>query len=154
MKNALSAATGTVRAAVPGDAAAILALEAVFPSDRLSAAAVRRLLHSAAVRVWVVEEGSELLGNLILQVPRRWHVARIYSLAVAPAARGRGYARRLLEAAECAARDLHRCALSLEVRADNAAARALYAATGYREVAQLPAYYDDGAAGLRLRKDL
>jgi ribosomal-protein-alanine N-acetyltransferase len=42
----------------------------------------------------------------------------------------------------------------LEVRADNAAARALYAKLGFAESGQLPGYYEDGADGLRLTLDL
>jgi len=75
-------------------------------------------------------------------------------VVVAPAARGRGLARRLVAVAEAQARRLGSDAVALEVRADNRAARALYARLGYVEVARLPEYYEDGAAGLRLVKRL
>mgnify|MGYP006197207747 CR=1 FL=1 len=43
--------------------------------------------------------------------------------------------------------------LRLEVRQDNAAANALYQAAGYRPLAALPGYYEDGAAGWRYGRD-
>jgi ribosomal protein S18 acetylase RimI-like enzyme len=81
-------------------------------------------------------------------------VARLTSFAVEPDSRGRGIARRLLSALEDAAA-AHGCAgLRLEVRADNAAAIALYTAAGYRRFAVYPAYYEDDMAALRLEKPL
>jgi ribosomal protein S18 acetylase RimI-like enzyme len=56
---------------------------------------------------------------------------------------------------------MHRDALAagcvtatLEVRADNTAARALYAGLGYAVAAALPGYYEDGGDGLRLTRVL
>ena len=43
-------------------------------------------------------------------------------------------------------------AMTLEVRQDNATANALYLAAGYRRLAALPAYYEDGAPGWRYLK--
>ena len=65
----------------------------------------------------------------------------IHNLAVAPAARRRGLAARLLRlvlgiAAAQGARTAH-----LEVRRGNAAARGLYRAAGFREEGVRPAYY-------------
>ncbi len=81
-------------------------------------------------------------------------LARLTSFAVEPGCRGRGIARRLLSALEDAAA-AHGCSgLRLEVRADNAAAIALYTAAGYRRFAVYPAYYEDDMAALRLEKPL
>lgn len=136
------------------DAAAILALEAHFPGDRLSPRAVLRLLRSASARVWVVDGNDGVAGALVLLTRAGSATARIYSLAIAPAARGQGLARALVRQAEAHAAAAGLRALSLEVRQDNAAARALYSALGYAPVRVLPGYYDDGADGLRLRKEL
>lgn len=144
----------TIRLARTDDAPAILALEAQFPGDRLSPQSVRRLLRSASARVWVAEHGGEVLGNLVLLVPQRTRHARIYSVVVAPQARGRGLAAALLAAAETEARALGRLRMTLEVRADNEAARALYTRCGYRCVARRPGYYDDGADGEAWHKSL
>lgn len=139
-----------VRAAKPGDAPAMLALESLFPSDRMSARSIRRFIASPSARVFVAVRGAELLGDLVLLLRANSRNARIYSVVVNPQARGLGIGNRLVEAAERAARREGRAAVSLEVRTDNVAARALYAKRGYVETHTLPAYYDDGADGLRL----
>lgn len=65
----------------------------------------------------------------------------VHNLAVVPQARRQGLARRLLTLTlEIAARKGARAA-QLEVRAGNAAARALYRAMGFREVGNRNAYY-------------
>lgn len=73
--------------------------------------------------------------------------AEILTLAVRPAARRRGLGGRLVGegAVEAAARGATR--LFLEVAADNAAARALYAQAGFAEAGRRPGYYagPDGA---------
>ena len=67
--------------------------------------------------------------------------AHVHNLAVVPDARRQGLAHRLLTLTlEIAARKGARGAL-LEVRAGNAAARALYRGMGFREVGARPAYY-------------
>lgn len=144
-----------IRRAVSADAAAILELERHFPSDQMSARSVRGFLGSPRARVWVAQiEVGHVAGNLILLTRVRSSTARIYSVVVDPAARGRGIAQSLLLAAETAALKLGIAAITLEVRADNAAALALYRKHGYAEIRRLPGFYDDGADGLKLRKTL
>jgi len=58
----------------------------------------------------------------------------------------------LREAAEQAARARGASALRLEVREDNAPARGLYERQGYRPLARIADYYEDGATALRLEK--
>ncbi len=139
-----------IRAARADDAAGILALEASFPTDRMSARSVRRFIGLQAVLVAV--SGRTVVGALVLLLRRNSRWARIYSVAVDPLWRGRGIGRRLVVGAAAHARAAGCLGVGLEVRADNAAARALYAALGYHEVAHLPGYYEDGAPGIRLRK--
>ncbi|HUP92156.1 MAG TPA: GNAT family N-acetyltransferase [Solimonas sp.] len=169
-----------IRKARTADARAILDLERHFPSDRMSLRSVRRFIASPSARVWVaaatnpesripkrlarvpaslalpddVRPNPDLGGALILMTRRGSRTARIYSLVVGPEGRGRGLGSALVERAERAARRLGCAALSLEVRADNAAARALYARRGYADERALPGFYDDGADGLKLRKVL
>ncbi|MGQ0529266.1 MAG: GNAT family N-acetyltransferase [Panacagrimonas sp.] len=150
----MSAERGRIRRATPADAAAMLALEALFPSDRMSARSIRRFITVSSARVFVALRGSELLGNLVLLLRKGSRAARIYSVVVSPQARGLGIGNRLVEAAERATMREGRDRVSLEVRADNTAARALYAKRGYLEAQRLPAYYDDGTDGLRLLRKL
>lgn len=75
---------------------------------------------------------------------------RLYSLAVDPESRGKGLGKKLIAALVHAAPQ--RCdTLTLEVRADNVAAQALYEKIGMWIDAHLPEYYPDGAHGIRYR---
>lgn len=143
-----------VRVATLADAAAMLQLETLFPSDRMSVRSIRRFIAAPGARVLVAVRGTDLLGNLVLLLRANSRKARIYSVVVSPQARGLGIGNRLVEAAERAAKREGRSAVTLEVRGDNTAAQALYAKRGYVEERRLPAYYDDGADGLRLSRDL
>ncbi|MFP5512799.1 MAG: GNAT family N-acetyltransferase [Alphaproteobacteria bacterium] len=98
--------------------------------------------------------GNRPVGYGVLGFHAGTPLARLTSFAVEPDSRGQGIARRLLSALEDAAA-AHGCrGLRLEVRADNAAAIALYAGAGYRRFAVYPAYYEDDMAALRLEKPL
>lgn len=147
-------ASGRVRRAVHADDSAILTLEELFPGDRISMRSLRAFLKSGNAPVWVAELDGAVVGSLIMLTRSNSRSARIYSVVVAPQARGRRLGERMVRAAQAQARRMGLDAMSLEVRADNAAARALYAKLGYALVRELPAYYEDGADGLRLRKAL
>ncbi len=127
-------------------------METHFPSDRMSARSVRNFLRAPSAYVWVVEAANELVGSLVLLTRKGVHSARIYSVIVLPQMRGQGLAAKLVADAEAQTRKLGLSAVTLEVRDDNAAARALYRKLGYVEEKSLPAFYDDGSDGLRLRK--
>ena len=77
-----------------------------------------------AAETWVLEHEGVAVGRLVLE--RSGPMARVVDLSVARAARRRGIARQALRALqdECTA-------LALRVRADNGAARALYASLGF-----------------------
>lgn len=143
-----------IRRGAARDAAAILEMESHFPSDRMSARSVRNFLRAPSAHVWVVEAANELVGSLVLLTRKGVRSARIYSVIVLPQMRGQGLAAKLVAAAETQTRKLGLDAVTLEVREDNAAARALYRKLGYIEEKPLPAFYDDGSDGLRLRKTL
>ncbi len=134
-----------LRPANPADLDALIALEeAVFDYDRLSRAQYRRHLRSPNAVLLVAVRGDALLGSALVFFRRGTRRARLYSLAVAPAARGLGLARRLLMAVEAAARRRGCNGLRLEVRTDNAAAIALYEKHGYRRTGLRTGYYDNG----------
>jgi ribosomal protein S18 acetylase RimI-like enzyme len=142
-----------LRAARAADLPALLALEARFPGDRLSPRQFRHHLANPRARLRVAVGEGGLLGYHLLLLRRGSAWARLYSIAVDPAARGRGLGRRLLADAEAQARAAGCTGLRLEVRQDNAAAVALYEAAGYRRVAALPNYYDDGTPGWRYAQE-
>lgn len=84
---------------------------------------------------WLLTDGKEALGRVVLD----WtcDTLRVVDLAVAPHARRHGVARTVLGALQDAC--LGQRAMTLRVRCENTAARALYAACGFA-VAR-----DDGA---------
>jgi ribosomal-protein-alanine N-acetyltransferase len=127
----------------------------------MSARSVRALLKSPSALVLVAAPSPEsrvrspgLFGALIVLTRRNSRIARIYSVVVSADARGQGLGRRLVEHSERAMAKRGCEALSLEVREDNAAARALYARMGYCLAERLTGYYEDGGHGLRLRRPL
>lgn len=143
--------TCRLRAARATDLPALLALEARFPGDRLSARQFRHHLGNPRACLRVAIAGRLVGYHLVLfRSGSAW--GRLYSLAVDEAARGRGLGRRLLADAERQAWAAGCRGLRLEVRQDNVAAVALYEAAGYRRQAALPAYYQDGGAGWRYQK--
>jgi ribosomal-protein-alanine N-acetyltransferase len=77
--------------------------------------------------------------------------AEILTIAVRPGARGQGVGRALLNALLAEAAKRGALDLFLEVAEPNAAARALYAGAGAKEVGRRRRYYADGADALVLR---
>ncbi len=146
--------TARIRAANVQDLDGLLRLEALFPSDRLTRPALRRLLRVPSAQIYVAVQQAEVVGDVVVLRRQGSDAARVYSLVVAPAARGQGLGGRLIARAEQAARQAGLARLRLEVRTDNTAARALYAGRGYQQVAALSGYYEDGSDGLRLEKQL
>jgi ribosomal-protein-alanine N-acetyltransferase len=94
----------------------------------------RDLLNSAGVLALLDDDGFMLLRALADE-------AEILTLAVAPAARGRGLGRALVEAGAQAAAAAGAETLFLEVAADNAPALPLYAAAGFERVGERRGYY-------------
>jgi len=141
------------RDARPADLPALLELEAGFPGDRLSVRQLRHHLVNPRARFRVADDGVGVLACHLLLLRRGSQRARLYSIAVAAAARGQGLGRRLLADAEAQAHAAGCRGLRLEVRQDNAGANALYRAAGYHRLAALPGYYDDGADGWRYGRD-
>jgi ribosomal protein S18 acetylase RimI-like enzyme len=144
-----------VRKAEPGDIDALVALEQrVFATDRLSRRSLQRFLKSPSAELIVAEEGRGLAGTAIVLFRPRSVVARLYSLAVAPQAGGRGVAPMLLEAAESAALARGCRVMRLEVHHTNNAAISRYRKGGYRQIGRSAGYYEDGGDALRFEKRL
>ena len=127
---------------------------AAFAGDRLSLRSFRRLISrpSAHIRV-AVADGAVVGYNLVLTRAGST-VARLYSIAVAAAARGQGYGERLLADAERQAARAGAAILRLEVRRDNRSAIHLYERRRYRAIGTYPQYYADGCDALRYEKSL
>ena len=144
-----------IRHAVPSDLDALVALEeSSFDHDRVSRAQIRRHIAGTSAVVLVAEEHGQVLGAALLFFRHRAKASRLYSIAIAHAARGRGLGGMLLEAAEAQAHDRGCTAMKLEVRTDKVAAIALYERHGYRRGARVPAFYENGMDAWHYRKEL
>ena len=130
------------------DLAALHALAFDGPA-RWSRAALAEAV--ADPRGLLLHVGPPLLGFALSRVAA--DEAELLTLAVDPAARRRGVARRLLRGFERRARARGAVAAFLEVDEGNAPARALYAGEGWEAAGRRPAYYG-GSDALILRKAL
>jgi ribosomal-protein-alanine N-acetyltransferase len=131
------AARCRIRAATSADLGAIVAIERASFADPWPAEAFRA--HLADVFL-VAESAATLAGYAVA-----WSLGpegEVLNLAVAPADRGRGTGRMLLDAllAELGRRAVRRA--FLEVRSSNMAARRLYEGAGFLEVGRRRGYYE------------
>jgi len=145
-----------VRRAEVSDLDDLVALEeSSFPKDRLSRAQYRKHLDSETALVLVASANHRrFLGTAVVFFRRATTIARLYSLATAPAAQGKGVGTELIETSEDAARARGCRALRLEVRKDNDVAIRLYKRLGYTVIGEYAAYYADGSDALRFEKPL
>ncbi|GGL35554.1 N-acetyltransferase [Phycicoccus endophyticus] len=145
----------TVRAAHWSDLRALAALETrIFPDDAWTEASWWAELAGRPRREYLVlEAGGALAGYAGLD--HGGEVADVMTLAVVPQRRGDGLGRLLLESLEAAAAARGAGHLMLEVRADNAAALALYARGGFEVLTRRRGYYHPGAVdAVVMRKHL
>lgn len=133
-----------IRDARAGDAGAIGALERQCFADPWPEEAVAAYINGGNCLMLCAEgEGGELLGYVGMQ-----HVldeGYIGNVCTAPQHRRRGVARALLAELEARSRRLGLAFLTLEARASNAAAIALYEGAGYGRVGTRPGYYQHPA---------
>jgi ribosomal protein S18 acetylase RimI-like enzyme len=146
-----------VRRAELSDLDDLVALEeATFDHDVVSRAQYRRHLDSDSARVLIASANHRrFLGTALVFFRKGSRVARLYSIASLPEARGKGVGTALIEAAEAAARQRRCDTLRLEVRTDNDAAVRLYERTGYHRVGPVvKKFYEDGSHAFRYEKKL
>lgn len=144
-----------IRRASPDDLDALVALEnRCFDGDRMSRRSYAAALRNPRARVLAAMDGRKLVGAAVVFLRSDTPAARLYSVAVDPALRGRGLGARLLTAAEQAAREGGAASLRLEVKDRNKTALALYAKSGYGIIGRIAQYYDDGSDARRLEKTL
>jgi [ribosomal protein S18]-alanine N-acetyltransferase len=149
----------TVRPAVAADASAIATLERDnLGTDAWSEALVAEGVagNLPTVRYLVAEvdgrDGPSIVGHAVTSVVA--DIAELQRIAVDPAHRRTGLATELLEAVIGAAREGGADRLLLEVREDNAGARAFYASREFVEVDRRRRYYRDGATAVVLLRSV
>ena len=148
-------AQAACRSALLADLEQLVALEQqCFESERIRRRQFRHLLSRANAVVLVYEREGLLLGDIVVLFNRATSTARIYSIAVAHQARGRGIARQLVKAAEDAAWGRQRAWVRLEVRKDNSASINLFESLGYHRFGEHSHYYEDHADAWRYEKTL
>lgn len=145
----------SIRRARATDAGRLAELEeAIFPGDQMSRRRFAALASRPSALILAARVRREIVGYAILLTRRGIRSARLYALAVAPAAAGRGIGRALLAKVEASARRRGARRLHLEVRADNRRAIRLYQSAGYTLIGERDDYYADGMAALLFSRDL
>ncbi|MCC2113924.1 MAG: peptidase C39 family protein, partial [Hyphomicrobiales bacterium] len=146
-------ATPILRPATASDIDQLVRLEDTsFETDRISRRSFRNLIEAPTAACLVAEIDGQVAGYAMLLFRQGTALARLYSIAVDKAYRGRRIGAKLLEGAELAAFDRDRIMLRLEVREDNRDAIALYRANGYRQFGRYLDYYEDHADAIRFEK--
>ncbi|HEY7774733.1 MAG TPA: GNAT family N-acetyltransferase/peptidase C39 family protein [Marinagarivorans sp.] len=135
------------------DLDALVAIEQTcFQYDRLSRRRMKHWLSAANGLFWVAKIDGVVSGYGLVLLHKGTRHARLYSLALLPACRGKGVAKQLLNALETAAADKGRLFMRLEVAKPNEAAIGLYQQLGYRVFGEYSEYYEDAEDALRMQK--
>lgn len=102
--------------------------------------------------VLVARRGRLIAGFAIMRYAD--DTAHLNLLAVDPLHRRRGVGQRLVRWLEETALTAGTFVIQLELRMENPGARAFYAALGYRELLQIPGYYQGVEAAIRMQRDV
>jgi ribosomal-protein-alanine N-acetyltransferase len=139
-----------------GDAALLAAMSEALIEHGLKpawgAARIRWHMRDADSVVLTARLGLTIAGFAIMRYGD--DVAHLNLLAVAPAHCRRGVARALLQWLEETALTAGTFIIGLELREGNAAARAFYRKLEYRELGQIPGYYQGIEAAIRMTRDV
>ncbi len=150
----------SLRRAARADAIDIVEIEAsaFIEEDRFSVRQIRRLIDNPRAIVLVAEERVNdqptIRGWIVALVRnhRRWQSGRIYGVAVAHPAKGKGIGRALVQSVIEQLAEAGISRVYLEVRADNTPAMTLYESLGFEAIALLADYYADDIHGIRMRR--
>jgi [ribosomal protein S18]-alanine N-acetyltransferase len=136
----------------PRDAVAIAAIHGASFKRGWGEDELNQLLGDRDVVAHRIAAGSAFAGFILSRLISG--EAEILSIAIAPAYRGRGLARPLLDLHVRRLAGLGARTIFLEVDQENAPANGLYRNAGFYEVGQRKGYYNGGATALVLRRDL
>jgi ribosomal protein S18 acetylase RimI-like enzyme len=123
-----------------------------FNEESFSRTQLRYLITRSKADFLVAEEESQVSAFIVLLKRLTSRGLRIYSIAVSPAQRGKGFARLLLSEAEKRARLNGNQYLTLEVSELNNEAIRLYLSSGFEVFGEKSAYYKNGSKALLMRK--
>ena len=125
-----------------------------FEFDLFTRKQYRYLIAKANSTAFVLTVGKVISGSAIVLWRKNSTKAHLYTIAVDPALQGRGLGKRLLEVCLKEARRRGCDRFSLEVRADNKRAIALYKMAGYEITGRVAKYYEDDCDALQMEKQL
>lgn len=142
-----------IRPAGESDIPALIALEqASFDTDRLSKRRIRHWVQTGNRIFLVLLIDKTVAGYCLILLHKGTRLARLYSIAIAGSARGKGLGKRLLTEAEELATDQGRLYMRLEVARNNRRAIRLYESMGYMIFGEKQDYYEDHQDALRMQK--
>lgn len=141
-----------LRSLAPQDAAGLAALERAGSATPWSEKQIAVELEKPGSQVWVAEVAGRPAGYVVLWLAGE--EGQVANIAVDRALRRRGLGRALLAQAEAGARQAGARCLTLEVRAGNHEARALYENRGFRTTGRRNRYYDNSEDALLMEKSL
>ncbi len=128
--------------------------QACFVTDRLSVRSFRRFISEKRSDLYLCFHNNQLAGYYLLLYRRGTSLARLYSIAILPAFRGKGLAATLMTDAEQKALARYCAFLRLEVRPDNPSAIRLYQRLGYHPFGMKIDFYEDHADALCMQKQI
>jgi ribosomal-protein-alanine N-acetyltransferase len=140
------------------DAGLLARIHAECFEDHWQAVSFRTLLHGAGVFGLVGGRigGPQILSFIVVRIAA--DEAEILTLATSPAARGKGFASRLVGAAVEEAKNRGALSLFLEVAETNQEGLRLYKKLGFEQVALRPRYYESrtnaAIAAVVMRREL
>jgi ribosomal-protein-alanine N-acetyltransferase len=143
-----------IRPAAPADLSQLAALEAVAFAEPWSPALLAAELAQPGGVMLVASAGDGVRPRGYACFRLGGGEAELLRVAVEPASRGRGIARRLIAAGLERLRAAGAASCFLEVRPGNASALAVYRSLGFEPCGLRRAYYRDGTDALVLRRDL
>ena len=142
-----------IRTAADSDLLRLLELESnSFSYDRLSRRSFQHWIKGSHGILLVAEFDGSVMGYGLALMHKGTRLARLYSLAVDPAARGKGIGRNLIKQLEERAAARGRLYMRMEVAKGNKTAIALYESMDYRIFGVYHNYYDDHNDALRMHK--
>jgi|AMQJ01.1.fsa_nt_gi ribosomal-protein-alanine acetyltransferase len=139
--------------ALKKDVKELISLEKIcFQEDAFSKRQITYLITKAKGEFIVIRRNNKIIAYLIISKRENSKQIRIYSIAIAPEARGLGLAKRLMNYVEDVCKQESKERISLEVSKENTPAIHLYQSLGYEIVSERPNYYANGGNALLMLK--
>lgn len=135
------------------DVKELISLEKIcFQEDAFSKNQITYLITKAKGEFIVIRRNHKIIAYLIISKRDNSKQIRIYSIAIAPKARGLGLAKRLMTYVEDVCKKELKDRIRLEVSKINIPAIQLYQSLGYKTVGERPNYYANGGTALVMLK--